>query len=158
MTLTVDLTRALGELRAALAPATVALRRVAAVAPAAPSPSSEDDRDLADEVTTYLDARRALQAVRTSAPDRRRVQDDLVRLAARRLDAVRTGWRARLNLGDLDLTDPYRCVLARVFGRYEDGLRALYGTSELTDELPADVAAFTGIVPTAAWRRHLDAA
>lgn len=35
------------------------------------------------------------------------------------------GWRERMNLKELDINDPFRCVLAQAFGSYGVGIRVV---------------------------------
>lgn len=60
------------------------------------------------------------------------------------LDARRPGWDALIDLGKLDLNNPWRCVLGQTYGGYAEGVDTLfhrdpgegyrYGFSSVWDE------------------------
>jgi hypothetical protein len=51
---------------------------------------------------------------------------------ARRLDGRNPGWEARIDVADLDLSDPCRCVVGQLYGTYAAGLRRLRLLTGLT--------------------------
>lgn len=48
------------------------------------------------------------------------------------LDANVKGWRAKIDIGWLNLSDDYDCVLGQIFGNYDDAIDC-FGLDDLDD-------------------------
>lgn len=55
----------------------------------------------------------------------RALMEKKFRVAVEKLDAVRPDWHTRIDIDTLSLMSPSRCLLAQVFGSYDEGLRML---------------------------------
>ena len=47
-------------------------------------------------------------------------------LGSRVLDQISPGWDRRIDLGTLDIADPYRCILCQLYGSFREGLDQLW--------------------------------
>ena len=48
-----------------------------------------------------------------------------VHTAAKELDELHPGWAYKVRLHDLDVNDPWRCILGQLYGSYDQGVDAL---------------------------------
>lgn len=92
-------------------------------------------------------ARRARVLLLTT-PSQRRAH----RVAARRLDAARPGWHDELDLRTLCMSSGTRCVLGQLYGDYDHGLTALYGSRRhVLMSIGPGARAFGGAFPRVLW-------
>lgn len=92
-------------------------------------------------------ARRARVMLLTT-PSQRRAH----RVAVRRLDAARPGWHDELDLRTLRMSSGTRCVLGQLYGSYDHGLTALYGSRyHVLTSIGPGARAFSGAFPRVLW-------